>query len=234
MDTYSAERQPVGASIIARANQGFREHAAIWELLGMLEPDLNKRTKIFKALSEHSPDGARRRKEFQDAVKNTEHEFHGIGIEMNQQYVSSAVFLDDEGTRPPLPKDPILDHEITTFPGSRLPHAWLNRRVPQKPISTIDIAGHGTFCLITGVGGDEWRTWASRVAEALGVMIKCYSIGWQQEYEDVYFDWARRREIGESGCVLVRPDRFVAWRCQNVEQGSFDKLLLVMKRILAR
>lgn len=93
----------------------------------------------------------------------------------------------------------MLEHEITTFPGSRLPHAWLNTRVPGKKFSTIDLAGHGKFCLLTGIGGEWWKSEAEAVGKSPGVEIMCYPIGWTQDYKDVYFDWARRREVQEDG-----------------------------------
>jgi hypothetical protein len=50
----------------------------------------------------------------------------------------------------------------------------------------------------------------------------------------VYWDWARMREVEEDGCVLMRPDRFVAWRAQTMVEGCGEKLLVVMKSILGK
>ena len=63
--------------------------------------------------------------------------------------------------------------------------------------------------------------------------IVSYSIGWKQDYEDVYFDWAKKREVEEDGCVLVRPDRFVAWRSVDMIEDTKKKLEEVMRSILA-
>ncbi|OCL03302.1 hypothetical protein AOQ84DRAFT_368495 [Glonium stellatum] len=232
LSSYSLERQPVGLGIVTRANQGLRDHVPVWEALGMLDSSLEVRRARFAELSAATPEGVERRARLQKAVEGTAHEFHGVGVEMNQRYESSAVYLADEGPRPPLPEDPVLQHEITTFPGCRLPHAWLNTRVPGKKLSTIDLAGHGKFCLLTGIGGGAWKSAAENVGKSLGVEIKCYSIGWTQDYEDMYFDWARRREVQEDGCVLVRPDRFVAWRSKDMIPNCGEKLLVVMKSVL--
>ena len=234
LESYSTERQPVGESIITRANQGLRDHVPVWEALGMMDPSLEKRRKDFGQLSESTPEGVARRTRLQDAIKGTSHEFHGVGIEMNQRYESSAIYLADEGPRPALPEDPVLEHEITTYPGSRLPHAWLNTRSPGKQFSTMDLVGHGVFCLLTGIGGDHWRAAAKTAAKTLEVDIRVYSIGWGQDYEDVYFDWAQRREISDDGCILVRPDRFVAWRSQKIIDEPGEKLLQVLSAILGR
>ena len=61
-----------------------------------------------------------------------------------------------------------------------------------------------------------------------------YSIGFRQEYEDRYLDWAKIRDVAESGCVLVRPDYFVAWRSLEWESDSAEKLVSVMKTVLSR
>ncbi|KAJ9665023.1 hypothetical protein H2201_004888 [Coniosporium apollinis] len=234
LGTYSKERQPVGHSVITRANQGLRDHVPVWDALGMMDPSLSVRKQQFAELSSATSEGRKRRARLQAAIEGTAHEFLGLGIEMNQRYESSAVYLADEGPRPPLPVDPVLEHQITTYPGSRLPHAWLNTRVPGKQISTIDLAGHGAFCLLTGIGGDAWKEAALSVEKELDVRILCYSIGWCQDYEDVYGDWARRREVKEAGCILIRPDRFVAWRSVKIIENSEGKLLHVMRSILAR
>lgn len=234
LDSYSFERQPVGESVITRANQGLRDHVPVWEALGMMDPSLETRRKDFGQLSESTPEGVARRVRLQEAIIGTSHEFHGVGIEMNQRYESKAIYLADEGPRPPPPEDPVLEHEITTYPGSRVPHAWLNTRLPGKQFSTMDLVGHGVFCLLTGIGGQQWKVAAEAAARTLGIEVRAYSIGWGQDYEDVYFDWARRREISDYGCVLVRPDRFVAWRSKSMIHSPEDKLLQVLSAVLGR
>ncbi|KAI7281518.1 Aldolase [Hortaea werneckii] len=211
LESYSLERQPIGAGVIQRANQGLRDHVHVWEALGVLPDDVEERKRQHAELSAPTPEGRERRKKLQDAVKYTEHEFGGIGIEMNQLYDSGAVFYGDEANAQQAPPgDPVLQYQLSTYPGSRLPHAWLNKRSPAKaPISTIDLAGHGAFCLLTGIGGDAWKQAVDEARSKLSVPINAYSIGWKQDWEDVYGDWARRREIEEDGCVLLRPDRTV-------------------------
>jgi hypothetical protein len=50
----------------------------------------------------------------------------------------------------------------------------------------------------------------------------------------VYRDWFKKREIEEDGMLLVRPDRYVAWRSSKVTSDSEEKLLHVLDRILSR
>lgn len=237
LTSYSIERQPVGVGIITRANQGFRDHLACWNALGVTEQTLEASTKAFNELKASTAGGAARRRAFRKAIENTAHEFHAVGQEMNQRYDGSpGIYFDDEPEpRPVLPEDPILHHQISTYPGARLPHAWINNRVPdQQPISTQDLAGKGRFVIISGAGDGEhkWKTAAEEVSKKLGVEVKCVSVGYGCDWEDVYFDWERRREVEDDGCVLVRPDRFVAWRSTNLLANPSEKVESVIKNVL--
>ena len=236
LETFSEERQPIGEGVIRRANQGLRDHAPVFEALGVLPNDIEERKRQHSELSASTEAGRRRRKDLQDAVKYSEHEFGGIGQEMNQWYDSAGIYLEDEkqARRPP-PEDKVLQYQITTYPGARCPHAWLNKRTPdEEPISTIDLAGHKAFCLLTGPGGEKWKEAANETSTSLGVPVNAYSIGWKQDWEDVYGDWARWREVEEDGCVLLRPDRTVCWRSMGMREDCPDALLRVVKRVLGR
>ncbi|KAK0615159.1 FAD binding domain-containing protein [Bombardia bombarda] len=234
LDSFSAERQSVGVDVITRANQGLRDHFTWQKALGMFEPDAAKRKEILAEFDDPGEIGRKRREEFQRGIEKTDTEFHGLGVEMNQRYVSDAVYQADQGPAPALPEDAVRVHQVTTYPGRRLPHAWLNTRLPGARLSTIDLAGHGRFCLLTGPGGRAWKDSALEISKSMVVEIACHSIGWKQDYEDVYFDWARRREVEDNGCVLVRPDRFVAWRSNAMVADPKETLEAVMKSVLAR
>lgn len=154
---------------------------------------------------------------------------------MNYWYESDAIYTKDEKEpRPPLPKDYVLHYQITTYPGARCPHAWLNTRTPVEPISTQDLAGHGAFCLLTGPGGERWKEAVQNASKQLGIPINVYSIGWMQDWEDVYDDWARRREVEEDGCVLLRPDRVVCWRSMTMREDCDAHLLSVLEAVLGK
>lgn len=239
LSTYSSERQPVGHSVITRANQAFRDHLHVWDALGMLPTDVSERKQILEELKSATPQGSNRRRALREAIKHTSHEFHGLGVEMNQHYEGQGVYTADEADpyrqSGQAAEDKVLYHEPSTYPGSRLPHVWLNKATPEKPISTIDLAGHGSFTLLTGIGGGVWKEAAGTVAKKLKIPIQACSIGFRQDWEDVYFEWESVRGVEESGAVLVRPDRVVAWRASEAlenREACEEKLLSVMRSIL--
>ncbi|KAH8817325.1 FAD binding domain-containing protein [Xylogone sp. PMI_703] len=233
LDTYNAERQPVGAGVVARANSSLREHIPIFNSLGFLNPSIEDRKRELAVLEEVSEKGRARRRQLMDAIDYTCHEFLALGSDMNQRYHSTAVYLEGAGDEPPLPSDPALYHEPHTFPGVRLPHAWLNTAIPQQQVSTLDLAGKGRFALFIGHGGEAWREAAREVSESLKIPVVVYSVGYALEYEAVYNDWYRLREVEEDGCVLVRPDNFIAWRSNSLVTQPATDLRNVFKSILS-
>lgn len=152
---------------------------------------------------------------------------------MNQKYESTAVYLENAGGAPVQLSDSTLYHEPHTYPGLRLPHAWLNTPIPGKQISTLDLAGKGRFTLFISIDGKGWREAAKVVEKELRVEIVTYSIGMGQEYEAVYNKWYHLCEVEEDGCVLVRPDNFVAWRSIRMVDDCVETLKKVFSRILS-
>jgi 2,4-dichlorophenol 6-monooxygenase len=49
---------------------------------------------------------------------------------------------------------------------------------------------------------------------------------------DPYGEWAARREVETTGCVLVRPDRHVAWRSMRYSPDSARQFQAVMEQAL--
>jgi hypothetical protein len=117
------------------------------------------------------------------------------------------------------------------YPSSRLPHAWLNRAVPETSISTIDLTGKGSWTIFTKIRGNEWKHASITVGKQLGVEIKGYSIGFGQDLKNVHYDWEKARGVAGSGCVLVRPDRFVALRAAD-GGNERERLEMVMRVVL--
>jgi hypothetical protein len=219
--------------VVTQANASLRNHMNIWKILGNTEATVTERIAANDELSADSEAGRLRRAKLAAALKMINREEHGLGIEMNQRYTSTAVFKSDQGPMPTFTTDPLEHYQPTTYPGARLPHVWLSKAVPSAKVSTIDLAGKGRFALFTGIGGGKWKDAAQSIWRDTNVPIAVFSIGYGQDFEDRYLDWARVRDVEESGCVLVRPDYFVAWRCQRWEEGGADKLREVVRSVLS-
>jgi 2,4-dichlorophenol 6-monooxygenase len=98
----------------------------------------------------------------------------------------------------------------------------------------LDLAGAGRFTLLTGIGGQGWLDAAEKLATELDVELVGHRIGPGCDYADVLGDWARVREISDRGCLLVRPDNYVAWRSQEAAEDPVGALRQVLIRVLAR
>lgn len=236
LDTYSIERQPVGAQLVRLSNEDMDRHGAIWGALGMLAPPGEEGVSKVQELSAVTESGSERRAALHTAMERKRWEGESLGLAMNQLYNSSAIYLEDEGPRPAFEGDVITDPIISTYPGTRLPHAWLTKvsDTQPEPISTKDLAGHGCFTLFTGPGGEPWRKAASAISNATGIPIRTYAIGRGLDYHDKWRDWVKQREVEEDGCVLVRPDCYVAWRSQTMVATCQEKLLHVLNHVLSR
>jgi len=210
LETYSAERAPVAKQIVLRANQSSREFVQLFEAMGIEPGDTPQQMAAhLESRKEASPLGARIRHDLIAAVDLKNYEFNALGVEFGQHYRSSAVV--DDGTPWPEPaRDPELNYQPTTHPGARLPHAWVGDQTHRR--STHDLAPYHRFTLITGINGAPWVRAARQVGSELGVPIEAVVIGPGEAVTDLYYDWAKLREVAEDGAILVRPDKHVGWR----------------------
>ena len=232
LDTYNAERSPVGKQIVLRANKSIEEFGAILDALGLLDTtDPVVMQQRIEARMDDSVEGANRRTALMKALELKNYEFNAHGVEMGQRYASTAV-VSDGTPEPAYTRDPELYYHPTTWPGAHLPHAWLAHH--GHKVSTLDLAGHGQFCLLTGISGGVWAEAAASVADELSIPIAAHVIGPGREYIDVYDDWARVRGVEESGCVLVRPDGYVAWRSADLPVDPTRELRNVLEVVLSR
>jgi 2,4-dichlorophenol 6-monooxygenase len=233
LDSYSAERQPVGKQIVTRANKSIGDFPPIFEAVGLLaSTDPAEARKAIAARKASTPEGKERRKKLYEAIANKSFEFNCHGVEMNQRYGSTAV-VSDGTPMPAFTRDHELYHQATTWPGAHLPHVWVEHQGQRK--STLDLTGKGRFTLLTGIGGDGWKAAAAAVETAYGLPIDVVTIGPQGcDALDIYADWYRQSEVDEDGCVLVRPDMYVAWRAKEAVANATDVLTDVFGQILGR
>lgn len=232
LDSYDAERAPVGKQIVTRANKSIEEFGPIFEALGLLDTrDAERMRANMEARKAATPEAAEQRETLRRAIAAKTYEFNAHGVEMNHRYASSAV-VPDGTPEPAWTRDPELYHHATTWPGARLPHVWLQRR--GLPVSTLDLVGQGRFTVLTGITGQAWADAARAASDRYGVPVEAHVIGPGREYEDLFGDWAEAREVGEAGCVLVRPDQHVAWRAHGAAADAADRLADALGRVLGR
>jgi 2,4-dichlorophenol 6-monooxygenase len=232
LDTYSAERQPVGAAGVARALTSAVEGARFESCLGY-RPDQSEEEgwEELANLDRVGPEGDQRRAALAEQLKIAQNQFNAHGVELGYCYERGAV-VHDGGTYSVNPRDEVLHYHPTTRPGARLPHARIER--DGTPLSTLDLNEGLSFCVISGLDGDAWESAAKHVGAELGVSITSARIATTGEFRDPYGDWSRVCEVADSGCVLVRPDRHVGWRSMGSSADSSAALLGAMRTILAR
>ncbi|WP_030843573.1 FAD-dependent oxidoreductase [Streptomyces sp. NRRL S-475] len=229
LDSYTAERAPVGRQIVTRANRSIRETAPVFEALDGLSPQTPEQLWANIAARKDATEAAeKQRAALREAIAFKVYEFNAHGVDLNQRYDagSSAAIVPDGTSDPGFARDPELYHQPSSRPGARLPHAWITSGT--RTLSTLDTVGRGRFTLLTGIGGEAWV----RAAEEQEVEIATVVIGPGQQYEDPYGDWARLREIPDAGALLVRPDGFVAFRHASVGTDAGELLADALRRIL--
>ncbi len=206
LDSYSVERAPVGAQIVARANQSRLDYGP----LNRCFRDTSASDPVaagLRKLAEPGAEGVARRAAMAEGLKGKSYEFNAQGVELNQRYVSKAVRTEVDVPLEVWNKDPQLFLQATTRPGAKLPHTWLVGRDGRR-VSTLDLVGKGKFSLVTGLAGQVW----AEAAEKLDLpFLRTVVIG-TPGAQDSYCSWHALREIEEAGALLVRPDGFVAWR----------------------
>lgn len=233
LESYNTERAPIAKQIVTRANQSIGEFGPIFQALGMTGGDDVEKIKAnMDARCDIDAKAEAQRTAINEAIAFKKYEFDAHGVEMNQRYKSNAVVTDGQ-MEPDFTLDAELHYQPTTWPGARLPHVWLFDTKGRKH-STLDLAGGGMFTLFTGLSGTAWQEAARTVSETLGITINTYVIGPRQPYIDHTGDWARAREVGDTGCVLTRPDQHVCWRHDALANDPSAELTRVMSAILAR
>jgi hypothetical protein len=115
-----------------------------------------------------------------------------IGAELGYRYAGSPLIWPEPGEGP---DDNIMDYLPTTWPGARIPHAWLaDGTALQDRLG----AGYTLLCL----GGTTADPAPLRRAFA----------AFNAPFAIVALDDARPREIYGHDLLLLRPDLHVVWR----------------------
>jgi 2,4-dichlorophenol 6-monooxygenase len=224
LGSYSAERAPVGAAVVTRANRSRSDYTDLNEVLARVGRAAQEGRRL---LEEPTPEGVAAREALVHAIDRKNEEFNAQGTEMNQRYRSRAVIPDPTAAPETLPRDGL--HLVpSTRPGAKIPHAWLVDTHGRK-VSTLDVTGRNRFSLVTGIAGTAW---AAAVEKLQLPFLQVVVIG-APGAQDVYADWFRLREVHEAGALLVRPDGYVAWRHPEAEWDEGQALAQLRESLAA-
>ena len=147
-----------------------------------------------------------------------------MNVELGYVYRSAAV----------IPESPAVEllhlspRESRAMPGTRAPHYWLER--DGRQISTLDLFGGG-LTLLAAADGAGWRESVLRAASELRVPITALQVG-LDGLQDPAGGFNAAFGLEPGGCVLVRPDGFVAWRAWNAEGAQGRRAADVLNAIL--
>src|SRR4051794_30063728 len=167
LETYTAERAPVGEQIVGRANQSIGDTTRVYDALGLLNTsDPEVMVEHMAARKQATPGAEKQRTALREAVNFKDYEFNCHGVEMAQRYESTAVVPDGAPTEQPV-RDPQLYSHTTSRPGAKLPHAWVTTD-HRRQVSTLDLGCHGRVTVFTGIGGDSWGRASAGVWGAAG------------------------------------------------------------------
>ena len=233
LDTYEAERRPVDARNVQRSLENAVNHLQITMALE-LSPDSSEDENWarLQRLWSGRPEDEQLRREVLRLMRASSMEFGELNVEYGYAYDSAAVVGD--GSAAPEPLDDVRIYEPATRPGSPLPHAWIDDEDGERrPIK--DLVAPGRFLLIAGEQGDAWCDAAGELAGTHSLPIDTVRIGHVDgDLFDPRCTWLRHRGIGPDGAILVRPDRFVAWRSIGSAEDPEGELARALSQILAR
>jgi 2-polyprenyl-6-methoxyphenol hydroxylase-like FAD-dependent oxidoreductase len=178
--SYEIERRQVGERNVAAsrfASQGRRKWRAMWR------PDIRDNT----------PEGSETRANLARVAEVEQRKSNEmIGAELGYRYVDSPIIWSEPGEGP---EHDFRNYRPNTWPGSRLPHVWLDDGTALQ-----DRIGEGyTLVRLGGVQAD-----ASALARAFHRLHAPFAV------LDVPGETARA--VYDCDLLLVRPDMHVVWR----------------------
>ena len=233
LDTYQAERRPVDERNCQRSLENAVNHFEIGAALG-ISPDntTEQNMERLRRLWSGRPEDAGHRSSVLRAMRAQSMEFSELNVEYGYCYQSAAVVPD--GRAAPAPADGIRVYQPSTRPGSPLPHAWIDDEDgDRRPLK--DLVAPGRFLLIAGEDGQAWCEAARQLAAEVDIPLDTLRIGHLDgDLYDPRCGWLRHRQIASDGAVLVRPDRFIAWRSVTGASEPRAALAAAFGQILAR
>ena len=221
LETYETERRPVAQHNAEQSLSNAMRIAEVFQALGILPDDrTGSRARMEQALADPAGRGRLR-----SAIEQQQEHFDMFGLQLGFAYESGALVAD--GSEKPAGANPVRDFVPTTRPGSRVPHAWVERA--GERLSVLDLLPYDRFTVLAGPGGGAWAGAAAGIRE---LPIQCLVAG--RDFTDPEGHWASVCEISGAGALLVRPDQHVAWRARSAPADPAAALASAVRRILGR
>jgi 2,4-dichlorophenol 6-monooxygenase len=232
LDTYEPERRPADQTNAQRSLENAINHLVIATTVGVShEHSEQENLAALRRVWSASPDDAEHRSAVLRSMRAQSMEFCEHNVELGCHYESPAIVAD--GSAAPSSPDPIRIHRPSTRPGAPLPHAWIEDENGERR-AIKDLVRAGRFLLIAGEDGEAWCE-AARELGRSGVAVDAIRIGHLDgDLFDPRCTWLRRREIGPQGAILVRPDRYVAWRESGAREDPLAALSAAFEQVLAQ
>ena len=224
LDSYDAERRPTVAWYTAHSLENANRHPPIALALGFGEDGAAGFRSLERYVSD-TPEGERMRQEVEAAVQHNAYDYGQLAVECGYHYWAGA-FVPDGTPLPGDQSDPITFHS-TSRPGHHLPHAWLAPSAGESGRRAVHdlVRAEGLTLLTSPTAAPRWKAAVSAVGGAMPVTVV--------PVFDGDGSWASVRQITESGALLVRPDRKVAWRATHLpddpESAFRDALQTVVR-----
>ena len=232
LETYEQERSPVDARNCQRSLENAVNHFQTVEALGVSpEHSCEENWANLSRMWSGRPEDAEHRSRILRMMRMQSMEFDELNVEYGFTY-ESAVVPDGSPARQSV--DDVRVYEPSTRPGSPLPHAWIDDEDGRRR-AIKDLVAPGRFLLIAGEDGAAWCDAARRLAADTGVSLDAVRIGHVDgDLFDPRCTWVRQREFGPEGAILVRPDRYVAWRRMGASAAPAKDLERALGAVLAR
>jgi 2,4-dichlorophenol 6-monooxygenase len=233
LESYEPERRPVMRRNVERSLENAANHFAISRALG-IDPEAGGGANwaaLARLWSGRAEDAAYRAEALR-VIASQSMEFDEHNVEYGYVYDSDAIAGD--GTPAPANVDDVRVYAPSTRPGHVLPHAELEDAGGAR-VMLLDLVAPGRFLLIAGERGAAWCEAAGKLAAEGRAPIDAIRIGHLEgDYRDPRCAWLRQREITPHGAILVRPDRFVAWRSLEGVADPAAELDRALAQVLAR
>jgi 2-polyprenyl-6-methoxyphenol hydroxylase-like FAD-dependent oxidoreductase len=186
--SYEVERRVVGAHVVAAsrfATMGRRKWRSMWK------PNIRDDT----------PEGAETRANLTRVADIEQRKSNEMtGAEMSYRYDGSPLIASEPGEPPPID---FIEYHPTTWPGARLPHAWLADSSAMQDRIGNDL----TYTLLRLGRSQADLAGLVQAFAALGVPFRVLDIPDEEP-----------RAIYGRDLLLIRPDMHVAWRGNAVPE----------------